>query len=169
MDFESADGQVKNPEAEFPPVSVVRNRALNNGKILIVEDEAITRNGLCKLLSDWGYDVKAVEDGTAALQKVNTFKPSLVISDLAMPEMDGLELLRQLKTKLSHVSVIILSGQRTTDIVVQAMREGAYDYLTKPVNIKQLQLLIEKALKHQIIRQDHPQFWESSTRLSQTD
>jgi DNA-binding NtrC family response regulator len=129
----------------------VRRQILNNGRILVVEDEAPTRNGLCDLLNDWGYDAKAVEDGIAALRRVSTFRPSLVIADLIMPNMDGLELLRRLQQELSHISVIILSGRGTVETAVQAMREGAYDFLTKPVDIQRLQILIEKALEHEEI------------------
>jgi two-component system response regulator HydG len=124
---------------------------LNNGRILIVDDEAPTRNGLCDLLNAWGYDAKSAEDGVAALRRANTFRPSLVIADLVMPNMDGLELLRRLKQEVSHISVIILSGRGTLEMAVQAMREGAYDYLTKPVDIQRLQILVEKALEREDI------------------
>jgi DNA-binding NtrC family response regulator len=116
-----------------------------------VEDESSTRNGLCDLLNDWGYNAKAAEDGLAALRRVSTFRPSLVIADMVMPKMDGLELLRQLKKELSHISVIILSGHATVETAVQAMREGAYDYLTKPVDIQRLQILVERALEYEDI------------------
>jgi DNA-binding NtrC family response regulator len=124
---------------------------LNNGKILVVEDEVATRNGLRDLLNDWGYDAEVAEDGMAALRKVSTFRPSLVIADLIMPDMDGLELLKRLKQELAHISVIILTGHGTIETAVRAMREGAYDYLTKPVDIQRLQLLIEKALEREEI------------------
>lgn len=124
---------------------------MNNGRILIVDDEAPTRNGLCDLLNTWGYDAKSAEDGLAALRRASTFRPSLVIADLIMPNMDGLDLLRRLKQEVSHISVIILSGRGTLEMAVQAMREGAYDYLTKPVDIQRLQILVEKALEREDI------------------
>ena len=124
---------------------------MNNGRILIVDDEAPTRNGLCDLLNAWGYDAKSAEDGVAALRRASTFRPSLVIADLVMPNMDGLELLRRLKQEVSHISVIILSGRGTLEMAVQAMREGAYDYLAKPVDIQRLQILVEKALEREDI------------------
>jgi two-component system response regulator HydG len=129
---------------------------LNNGRILVVEDEPHTRNSLCDLLNDWGYDAESAEDGVAALRKVSTFRPSLVIADLIMPRMGGLELLRRLKQELSHISVIIFSGAGTLEMAVQAMREGAYDYLRKPVDPQRLQILIEKALEHEdiLVRMD---------------
>jgi two-component system response regulator HydG len=129
----------------------MRSDTLNNKKILLVEDEASTRDRLYHLLCDWGYNVEIAEDGIEALRRLNNFIPSLVISDLNMPNMNGLELLKRLKEELSHVSVIILSARGTVDIAVQAMREGAYDYLTKPVDTQRLQLLIEKALEREDI------------------
>jgi two-component system response regulator HydG len=126
-------------------------RVLNGKKILLVEDEASTRDTLYNLLNGWGYNVETAEDGIEALRRLNNFIPSLVISDLNMPNMNGLELLKRLKEELSHVSVIILSARGTVDMAVQAMREGAYDYLTKPVDTRRLQLLIEKALEREDI------------------
>ncbi|MBD3181380.1 response regulator [Candidatus Poribacteria bacterium] len=124
---------------------------MNHGRILIVEDEPITRDVMQSLLEDWGYDTMSVSDGFEALDVIGTFRPSLVISNLVMPKMDGIELLRRLKHELSHVSVIILSSQGTVEKAVQAMREGAYDYLEKPIDIQRFQLLVEKALEREDI------------------
>ena len=114
-------------------------------KILIVDDEEPARQGLTALLARWGYDVDEAGDGQEALAKAAAGLPSVVLSDLVMPKMDGLELLRALKTDVPFASVILLTGQGSIDTAVTAMREGAYDYLTKPVDVARLRLLIPKA------------------------
>jgi DNA-binding NtrC family response regulator len=114
-------------------------------KILIVDDEEPARQGLTALLARWGYDVDEAADGQEALAKAAAGLPSVVLSDLVMPKMDGLELLRALKTDVPFASVILLTGQGSIDTAVTAMKEGAYDYLTKPVDVARLRVLIPKA------------------------
>jgi DNA-binding NtrC family response regulator len=114
-------------------------------KILIVDDEEPARQGLTALLARWGYDVDEAADGQEAVAKAAAGLPSVVISDLVMPKMDGLELLQTLKTDVPFASVILLTGQGSIDTAVTAMKEGAYDYLTKPVDVARLRLLIPKA------------------------
>lgn len=116
-------------------------------KILIAEDELASRVGLQELLAGWGYEVTAAADGQEALEKAAEFQPSLIIADLVMPKMDGISLLRTLKTDGALPSLIILTGQGTIETAVQAMQEGAYDYLTKPVDVGRLRVLVEKALE----------------------
>src|SRR6266508_4880157 len=86
------------------------------------------------------------EDSREALEKAPSLRPSLVITDLMMPDMDGLSLLSALQQEMPRVPVIILTGRATVDTAVGAMRQGAYDYLTKPVDLDRLRLLVEKAL-----------------------
>jgi DNA-binding NtrC family response regulator len=116
-------------------------------KILIAEDEPASRMGLQELLTSWGYTVTAAANGQEALEKASELQPSLIIADLVMPKMDGLTLLRTLKNDATLPSLIILTGQGTIETAVQAMQEGAYDYLTKPVDIGRLRVLVEKALE----------------------
>jgi DNA-binding NtrC family response regulator len=116
-------------------------------KILIAEDEPASRAGLQELLGGWGYEVSAAADGQEALEKASELQPSLIIADLIMPKMDGIALLRTLKTDAILPSLIILTGQGTIETAVQAMQEGAYDYLTKPVDVGRLRVLVEKALE----------------------
>ncbi|MGH7416615.1 MAG: sigma-54-dependent transcriptional regulator, partial [Candidatus Rokuibacteriota bacterium] len=117
-------------------------------KVLIVDDEEPARQGLTALLARWGYDVDEAADGQEAVSKAAAGLPSVVISDLVMPKMDGLELLRALKTDVPFASVILLTGQGSIDTAVTAMREGAYDYLTKPVEPGRLSALLERALEN---------------------
>ncbi len=115
-------------------------------QILIVDDEEDSRAGLETLLGTWGYATDVASQGREALEKVPQLRPSLVITDLMMPDMDGLALLTALQQEMPRVPVIILTGRATVDTAVGAMRQGAYDYLTKPVDLDRLRLLIEKAL-----------------------
>src|SRR5574337_1121930 len=116
-------------------------------KILIAEDEPASRVGLQELLAGWGYEVTAAADGQEAPEKASDLQPSLIIADLVMPKMDGITLLRTLKTDATLPSLIILTGQGTIETAVQAMQEGAYDYLTKPVDVGRLRVLVEKAIE----------------------
>ena len=115
-------------------------------RVLVVDDEP-SRKGLRELLAKWGYLVDEAADGQAALEKARTFLPSVVVSDLVMPGLDGLGLLRALQDELPFASVIILTGHATVETAVAALKEGAYDYLTKPLDVPRLRILIQKALE----------------------
>ena len=115
-------------------------------RVLVVDDEP-SRKGLRELLAKWGYLVDEAADGRAALEKARTFLPSVVVSDLVMPGLDGLGLLRALQDELPFASVIILTGHATVETAVAALKEGAYDYLTKPLDVPRLRILIQKALE----------------------
>jgi DNA-binding NtrC family response regulator len=115
-------------------------------RVLIVDDEEDSRSALQTLLETWGYAADVAADGRQALEKASSLRPSLVITDLVMPDIDGLTLMSALQQELPRVPVIILTGRATVDTAVAAMRQGAYDYLTKPVDLDRLRLLIEKAL-----------------------
>ena len=114
-------------------------------KILIADDEAAARKGLTTLLTGWGYEVEEAADGEEAARKAAVTLPAVVISDLVMPRLDGFGLLKALQQELPFASVILLTGQGSIDSAVAAMKEGAYDYLTKPVDAARLKLLIPKA------------------------
>jgi len=116
-------------------------------KVLIVDDEEPARQGLTALLARWGYDVDEAADGQEAVSKAAASLPSVVISDLVMPKMDGLELTKALQNDLPFATIIILTGKGTIETAVQAMKAGAYDYLTKPVDFPRLSLLLDKALE----------------------
>ncbi|MGE5849965.1 MAG: sigma-54-dependent transcriptional regulator [Candidatus Methylomirabilota bacterium] len=116
-------------------------------RILVADDEDASRKGLKALLSKAGYDVQEAADGQEALEKAAAFRPTVVVTDLVMPRLDGLELLTALHQELPFATVIILTGHGTVETAVAAMKQGAYDYLTKPVDIPRLKILIEKALE----------------------
>jgi DNA-binding NtrC family response regulator len=118
-------------------------------RVLIVEDEPSTRLGLTELVSTWGFTTDSAADGEEALQQITAFRPSIVISDLVMPRMGGLELLRALKEEGTAITTVILTAQGTVETAVEAIKEGAYDYLTKPVEPQRLKILLDKIVERQ--------------------
>jgi len=116
-------------------------------RVLIADDDANTRKGLRELLERWGYRVDEAADGDAAKERALANLPSVVIADLRMPKLDGLALLETLQPELPFVSIILLTGHGSVETAVGAMKRGAYDYLTKPVEVQRLRPLLEKAVE----------------------
>jgi DNA-binding NtrC family response regulator len=112
-------------------------------RVLIVEDDPTTRAGLTELVRTWGFATDAAADGEEALQKITDFRPSIIITDLVMPRMGGLELLRAVRQEGSDLTLVILTAQGTVETAVEAIKEGAYDYLTKPIEPQRLKILLD--------------------------
>ncbi|MDQ5832028.1 MAG: sigma-54 dependent transcriptional regulator, partial [Actinomycetota bacterium] len=123
-------------------------------RVLIVEDDPTTRLGLTELVRTWGFTTEAAADGEDALQRITAFRPSIIISDLVMPRMGGLELLRALKDEGGDLTVVILTAQGTVETAVEAIKEGAYDYLTKPIEPQRLKILLDKIVERQDTRRE---------------
>ncbi|HZY40605.1 MAG TPA: response regulator, partial [Anaerolineae bacterium] len=118
-------------------------------RILIVDDSEIIREMLAAFLGTIGYPVDVAADGESALDKFLVFKHQLIISDLQMPRMEGLTLLKQIKAENADTQVIILTGHATLDSAVEALRLGAYDYQFKPLdNMESFARLVGRALNH---------------------
>ncbi|HEY0840132.1 MAG TPA: sigma-54 dependent transcriptional regulator [Vulgatibacter sp.] len=120
-----------------------------SARILIADDEVASREALGELLTRWGHAVEEAGDGNQALKRAIESHPDVIVTDLVMPRMDGLWLLRALREELPHVPVILLTGRGTIDAAVEAIREGAYDFLEKPIDGHRLRLVIERALEKQ--------------------
>ena len=116
-------------------------------RILIADDQEASRKGLAALVATWGYEVEDAGDGDEALAKAIEHNPAVVITDLVMPKRDGLGLLKALQAELPFTMVIIVTAHGTIETAVGATKEGAYDYLTKPVDVARLRLLVEKAIE----------------------
>jgi CheY-like chemotaxis protein len=99
-------------------------------EILVVDDEASARVGLVELLRDEGYSVRGAADAFKALGQLDDWTPDLVITDVHMPGMDGVALMRKLRERLGHVGVMVMTAYSTVERAVEAMRLGADDYLT---------------------------------------
>jgi DNA-binding NtrC family response regulator len=118
-------------------------------RVLIVEDDPATRTGLSELVQAWGFLTEEASDGEEAMRKITTFRPAIIVSDLVMPRMGGLELLRALQDQLTDLTFILLTAQGTIESAVGAIKDGAYDYLSKPVDPQRLQILLQKAVERQ--------------------
>jgi len=116
-------------------------------RILVADDDESARTGLAELLSTWGYEVEQAIDGKDALERAPAFGPAVVIADLVMPGLDGVALLKPLAELNPNTAVILLTGHATVETAVSAMREGAYDYLTKPLDSRRLRVLLDKAVE----------------------
>jgi DNA-binding NtrC family response regulator len=114
-------------------------------KLLIVEDEENERSGLAELVSSWGYRVETACDGVEGVEKATEWAPSIVITDLKMPRMGGIELLEKLAQQAHEIAVVMVTAQGTIDSAVQAMRMGAYDYITKPIDTNRLRTILANA------------------------
>ncbi|MBN1291896.1 MAG: sigma-54-dependent Fis family transcriptional regulator [Candidatus Latescibacteria bacterium] len=117
--------------------------------ILLIDDEDAIRQSLSIFLNELGHDVKCAKDGREGLELFNKENFQLVFTDIRMPHMDGFEFLRHIKQeKNSIVDVVLITGHGNTDSAIKALREGAYDYLQKPVNIDELELIIDRVSEH---------------------
>jgi DNA-binding NtrC family response regulator len=116
-------------------------------RVLIVDDEAGSRQGLSELLKGWGYETATAADGAEGLDKTAAFRPQVIIADLVMPRLDGLGLLAGLSEAEGSVAVIMLTAKGSIATAVEAMKKGAFDYLTKPVDTQQLKQVLEGALE----------------------
>jgi CheY-like chemotaxis protein len=126
----------------------------SRGRILVVDDEPSARLGLEKLLRHKGYRVQSEADGEAALQAAGEFAPDVVVTDLKMPRMDGIELLGKLRAQDGDVPVIVATAFGDVASAVSAMRAGADDYLTKPLELDELVLAIERAMERRSLRSE---------------
>ena len=116
-------------------------------RVLVVDDEESSRAGLAMLLTTLGYEVQEAADGEEAVRQAAAFRPAVVITDLVMAGLDGLGVLKALRNEQPTAAVIVLTGHGNVETAVAAMKEGAYDYLTKPVEPRRLGVLLEKAIE----------------------
>ena len=116
--------------------------------ILIVDDDAPHRSMLRTVLRGWGYAVEEAEDGTAAVEQVKQKAFDAVLTDVRMARMDGIAALREIREWNPSIPVLIMTAWSSVQSAVDALRLGAYDYLTKPLELEELKLALERALDH---------------------
>jgi DNA-binding NtrC family response regulator len=126
----------------------------NKTKILIVDDEDSFRIHLKRLFTRRGYDVAEAANGRAALELAQEHSLDLVLLDIVLPDIDGVEVLRSLKESCPEVQVIMITANATVNTAIASMRLGAYDYLIKPFEIEELTILIERAFELSALRRD---------------
>ena len=123
--------------------------------ILIVDDETVVRDSLVHWFTEEGYDVEASESATDALAKLAAREYDLVIADVRVPGMDGMELLGRIKTEELLTGVIIMTGFASAETAVQALQNGVFDYVTKPLDLNELSVVVRNALEQQKLTREN--------------
>ncbi len=128
--------------------------------VLVVDDEKNTREGLRWALEGPDVEVITAANGLEALELLRQYPVDLVITDLRMPELDGMELLKRIRLEMPEIPVIILTGHGSVENAVEAMKDGAVDYLQKPVNIDELMLRVERVRREQRVERENVELRE---------
>lgn len=123
-------------------------------KVLIVEDELHALAGLAELISGWGYRTETARDGMEGLDKALEWSPGIVVTDLKMPRMDGLELLEHLSELEQHMAVVVLTAQGSIERAVAAMKMGAYDFIQKPIDPTRLKTILANAAHQRSVERE---------------
>ncbi len=127
---------------------------VRSGRVLVVDDEVNARTALAELLRDEGYDVETAADAFKALGKYASFSPHVVVTDLKMPGMDGIELVKKIRADEDAAAVVVMTAFGAVSTAVTAMRAGAADYLTKPLNFEELLVVLDKVLETGQLRRE---------------
>jgi DNA-binding NtrC family response regulator len=125
-----------------------------SNRILIVDDEPFNLDLLEQELTDRGYTIERASDGTEALGKVESFQPELILLDYQMPDMNGVEVLKEIRHRGGDAPVIMITAYGTIERAVEAMKEGAYDFIPKPFDPEHLALVVRKALEREKLRRE---------------
>jgi signal transduction histidine kinase len=133
--------------------------------ILIVDDEEGIRKVLSIALSDMGYRVLTAENGAAALRVFKAERPQIVLTDIKMPEMDGIELLRRLKQEQPETEVIMITGHGDMDLAIKSVKYEATDFVTKPINDEVLEIALNRAQERIVMRQKINQYTQNLEQL----
>jgi two-component system response regulator AtoC len=124
-------------------------------KILVVDDEIVVRESLSDWLKDAGYQVFTAESGYEALEMIEKEKPGIMIADLMMPGMDGIELMKKAREQQPGLEVVIVTAYASIPTAITAMKEGAYDYIEKPFCPERAELLVRKLAEHQELLEEN--------------
>ncbi|MGH7297711.1 MAG: sigma-54-dependent transcriptional regulator, partial [Polyangiaceae bacterium] len=124
-------------------------------RVLVVDDEENIRLVLRTLLRKQGYDVEVADGGEAALAALEAFDPDVILTDVRMPRMGGLDLLGALKAKQHPATVIVMSAYGNVDLAIEAMKAGAYDYVSKPFKPDEIVLALRKAEERETLRREN--------------
>jgi DNA-binding NtrC family response regulator len=127
---------------------------MSSERILVVDDELFVRELLLEFLSTQGYEVSLADSGEKAVELMQTQPADVVLVDLKMPGIDGIETLKQIKKIAPDVLAIIMTGYPTIESSIEALRRGAYDYVIKPFKLNDLKSSIEKALQEHKLKVD---------------
>jgi two-component system response regulator AtoC len=124
-------------------------------RILLIEDEDLSRESLTRLLKNAGYAVDGAESGEKAMQLLALDNYDIIVADLFLPDSNGIEILKKVKGNCPETEVILITGHASAETAVKAMKEGAFDYITKPLNFDELQFILAKVVeKHQLLNEN---------------
>jgi two-component system response regulator AtoC len=124
-------------------------------RILLIEDEELSRESLTRLLKNAGYAVDGAESGEKAMQLLALDNYDIIVADLFLPDSNGIEILKKVKGNSPETEVILITGHASAETAVKAMKEGAFDYITKPLNFEELQFILAKVVeKHQLLNEN---------------
>lgn len=132
--------------------------------VLIVDDDAASRRLLDVRLRALKCDVSMAGDGEEALSAIRKNQPDLVFLDLQMPQLNGMEVLRRLRKARSPVPVIVITAHGSIEVAVEAMKEGAYDFITKPLDPQHLEIAVSKALERESLKREIELFSEDADK-----
>jgi signal transduction histidine kinase len=136
-------------------------------KVLLIEDEKDVRESYEDMLSLLGYETGMAENGKEGLEKLKKDKYDIVLTDLNMPVMNGLETLRRIKKKDADIEVIVITGFATIENAIGAMKQGAFDYITKPVSIDHVKIVLSKCIQQINARRENKKLRDLNTQLSE--
>src|SRR3989344_4774303 len=127
-------------------------------KILIVDDEVSCRNALRKFFEKDGFDVKVVHTGKEALELLSKQTFNLALIDLRLPDVDGLSLVEKIEQEFPQTSSIVMTGYGSIESSIEAIKKGAFHYITKPFQLEEVKNLVEKAIGHHELINENSQF-----------
>ena len=134
-------------------------------KILLVDDEKDIRDVLNLPLTDMGYEVFMAEDGNEALRVYREVQPPIVLTDIKMPGMDGIELLQQIKRENPETEVVMITGHGDMDLAIKSLKYEATDFITKPINVNALEIALKRVCERILTRQQLREYTENLERL----
>lgn len=145
---------------------MLKNESGSNGAhILLVDDEPLVLRSLSEVLTLAGYTVNTATGGKEALELLKNYTTDIIISDIRMPEMDGIQFLKNIKISSPDTPVILITGYSSIESAVEAMRHGAYDYITKPIQDSEIKILIERVINERKLIDENKRLKE---KLSET-
>jgi two-component system response regulator HydG len=137
--------------------------------VLIADDDAAHRLMLKTLLEDWGYRIKEADDGEKAVELIRQSSVDLVLMDVRMPKMDGIEATKSIHQYNPAIPILVITAHSSIPSAVEALKSGAYDYLTKPIDFDALKLVMERSLEHTQLQQENEGLRLQLARLQESD
>jgi DNA-binding NtrC family response regulator len=123
--------------------------------VLIVDDEKVMRESLVEWLQEDGFGVRSAESGMEALQIMDQIEPVVLVADIKMPGMDGITLVRKVKERRPDLPIIMITAFATVENAIQSMKEGAYDFITKPFPPEKLSHVLRHVIEHQHLKREN--------------